>query len=234
MLPDAGAAMVDGRPHTPRRGLAVEINALWYDAISLSLMLAREADDEIFTEEWEDIAKEIPAAFTETFWDEEYGYLADFVDGEYRDFSVRPNQIIAAASPFGLLSEEIRMKVVNRVQCDLLTPRGLRTLSPQDKDYHSSYKGVQINRDKAYHQGTAWPWLLGPFAEAYYSLFGDGGNATLRTIYNNFEDEMQEHGMGSISQLYSGDPPWEGGGTISHASSVAALLLIDYIITKNQ
>lgn len=227
-------AMVDGKPHTPRRGLAVEMNALWYDAISLSLMLAKESGDEVFVEEWGEIAKGIPQVFKETFWNENYGFLADFVDGEYHDWSVRPNQIIAAASPFGLLPEEIRMQVVNRVQCDLLTPRGLRTLSPQDQRYHSSYKGDQHNRDLAYHQGTAWPWLLGPFAEAYFEIYGNGGAATLNEIFRKFEDEMQEHGMGSISQLYSGDPPYEAGGTISHASSVGALLLIDFLVKKNK
>jgi predicted glycogen debranching enzyme len=227
-------AMVNGMPHTPRRGLAVEINALWYDAISLSLMLAREAGDDIFAEEWEEYAANIPDAFLKTFWNKEYGYLADYVDGDFKDWSVRPNMIIAAASPFGLLPEEIRMQVVNRVQCELLTPRGLRTLSPKDNAYHSSYKGVQYDRDLAFHQGTSWPWLLGPFAEAYYELYGEGGISTLNDIYRKFEDDMQTHGIGSISQLYSGDPPWEAGGTISHASSVAALLLIDFLVSKNK
>lgn len=227
-------AMVEGKPHTPRHGLAVEMNALWFDAISFSMMLAKESGDEVFVEEWQEIAKGIPRIFKDTFWNDDYGFLADFVDGDYHDWSVRPNQIMAAASPFGLLPEEIRMRVVNRVQCDLLTPRGLRTLSPQDNRYHPSYKGVQHNRDLAYHQGTAWPWLLGPFAEAYFELYGNGGVSTLNEIFRKFEDEMQEHGMGSISQLYSGDPPYEAGGTISHASSVGALLLIDFLVQKNK
>ncbi|PID93341.1 MAG: amylo-alpha-1,6-glucosidase [Bacteroidetes bacterium] len=227
-------AVVDGKPNTPRYGQVVELNALWYDAISLSLMLAREASDKLFVEEWEAIAQKIPSAFLETFWNEDYGFLADYVDGDYYDWSVRPNQIVAAASPFGLLPEEIRMSVVNRVQKELLTPRGLRTLSPKDQRYQSTYKGVQHARDLAFHQGTAWPWLLGFFAEAYFSLYGSGGIHTLKEIYRNFEDEMQEHGMGSISQLYSGDPPYEAGGTISHATSVGALLLIDFLVKKNK
>jgi glycogen debranching enzyme len=125
------------------------------------------------------------------------------------------------------------MKVVNKVQCDLLTPRGIRTLSPQDHRYQSNYKGVQYNRDLAFHQGTAWPWLLGPFAEAYNDIYGSGGVSTLNEIFRKFEDQIQEHGIGSVSQLYSGDPPYEGGGTISHATSVAALLLIDFLV-KNK
>ncbi len=223
-------AMVDGKPHTPRHGLAVEVNALWYDAISFSLMLAKESGDEEFVKEWDTIAEHIPQAFMKAFWNDEYGYLADYVDGERRDWSIRPNQIIAAASPFGLLPEEVRMQVVNKVQCDLLTPRGIRTLSPQDHRYQSSYKGVQYNRDLAFHQGTAWPWLLGPFAEAYIDIYGNGGVSTLSEIFRKFEDQIQEHGIGSVSQLYSGDPPYEGGGTISHATSVAALLLIDFLV----
>lgn len=226
--------MVNGAPYTPRRGLAVELNALWFDAISLSLLLAKSAGDTVFVDEWQTIHDAIPEAFLQTFWDKEKGYLADFVDGEFKDWAIRPNQIIAAASPYGLLPEEVRMQVVNRVQCELLTPRGLRSLSPQHGNYHSSYRGTQNNRDQAYHQGTAWPWLLGPYAEAYFSLYGVSSLPALNNIYRKFEDVMNEHGLGSISQLYSGDPPYEAGGTISHATSVAALLLIEFIIRTNQ
>lgn len=225
-------AMVDGKPLTPRRGLTVEMNALWFDAIMFSLHLAQMSGDTEFIDEWSDIGKRLPDAFIHTFWNQQKGYLADYVDGDFVDWSVRPNQIIAAASPYNLLSEEIRMQVVDKVQRELLTPRGLRTLSPQNPAYHSSYKGDQGVRDLAYHQGTAWPWLLTPFADAYFQLYGKGGIHMLSDIYDKFEDVMQEHGLGSISQLYSGDPPYEAGGTISQATSVASMLYIENLIRK--
>jgi len=217
-------AVVDGKAVTPRIGQAVEINALWYNAIMFSLELAERAGDKKFIKTWSEISKMIPASFMETFWNEEKGYLADYVNGNKKDWSVRPNQIIAASLPYRAIDEGIAMSVVNVVQRELLTPRGLRTLSPKNVNYKGTYYGNQAERDRAYHQGTVWPWLFGHFAEAYLRIYGKEGVEYIMGIYKGFETVMTEAGIGSISEVYDGDPPHLPGGTISQAWSVSELL----------
>lgn len=225
-------AVVNGKPVTARQGLAVEINALWYNAIMFSLEVAELAGDKSFIKRWENIADNIPAAFEQSFWSTEKQYLADYVDGEKQCWSVRPNQIFAASLPYSPVSEEIRTAVVEKVQQDLLTPRGLRTLSPKNEKYKGSYAGDQKQRDNAYHQGTAWPWLLGHFAEAYLKIHKASGLAFIEQIYHGFEEEMTEAGIGSISEIYNGDPPHKAVGAISQAWSVAELLRIKSLIDE--
>jgi predicted glycogen debranching enzyme len=225
-------AMVDGKAVTPRIGLAVEINALWYNAIRFSMDAAGAAGDDKFIKKWEGIAEMIPASFTDTFWDEDRGYLADYVGAEGADWSVRPNQVIAASLPYSAIDEEIRMRVVDVVQKELLTPRGLRTLSPKNIHYKGIYFGSQPDRDKAYHQGTVWPWLFGHFAEAYLRIHGKEGVDYIHGLYKGFEAVMTEAGIGSISEVYDGDPPHLPGGTISQAWSVSELLRTNALIKK--
>jgi glycogen debranching enzyme len=174
----------------------------------------------------------IPASFTETFWDEGKGYLADYVGVDGPDWSVRPNQVIAASLPYRAISEEACLGVVGVVQKELLTPRGLRTLSPKNINYKGIYAGNQAERDRAYHQGTAWPWLFGHFAEAYLRIHGKGGVDYIQGVYNGFEDVMTEAGIGSISEVYDGDPPHLPGGTISQAWSVSELLRTNALLKK--
>ena len=225
-------AMVDGKAVTPRIGLPVEINALWYNAVKFSLELAEEAGDNKFIKQWQPIAEMIPDSFKNTFWNEKKGYLADYVNDNVADWSVRPNQIIAASLPYRAIDEGICMSVVNVVRKELLTPRGLRTLSPKNINYKGIYFGSQPERDRAYHQGTVWPWLFGHFAEAYLRIHGQEGVDYIRGLYKGFEPVMTEAGIGSISEVYDGDPPHLPGGTISQAWSVSELLRTNSLLEK--
>ncbi len=219
-------AVVNSIPVTPRVGAPVEINALWYNAIMFSLDLARKAGDEKFVNKWKKLPALIKESFIEQFWDRNRGYLADYVDSNSKDWSVRPNQIIATSMEFSPLDDEMKTSILNIVERDLLTPRGLRTLSPKNKDYLGIYEGNQKQRDNAYHQGTVWPWLLEHFCEAYINLYKDCGLQKVKKIIQGFESTMNEHGIGTISEIYDGDPPHKPRGAISQAWSVAALLRI--------
>ncbi len=225
-------AVVDGKPVTPRIGLDVEINALWYNAIMFSLEVAKLAGDNLFVEQWSDVACRIPEAYKSTFWNKDKGYLCDYVNGTFKDWSVRPNQIFAASLPYNPLSEQIRKLILDITERELLTRRGLRTLSPKSPEYKGSYKGNAAERDSAYHQGVVWPWLLGHFAEAYLKIHGKSGLGYIKQLYDSFEPVMMEHGIGTVSELYDGDPPYLPGGAPSQAWSVAELLRMGYLIEK--
>ncbi len=221
-----------GKPVTPRSGLAVEVNALWYHAIKFSLQMAEAAGDRKFVKQWRTLPIMIQKAFTEVFWSEKHGYLADFVNGEVKDFSVRPNMLFAVSLANDLISEEKQMQVMQVVKLELLTERGVRTLSPKNPSYKGVIEGDQKQRDMAYHQGTAFPWLIDHFAEGWLRLYGKASISFIEYIYENFENEMLEAGIGSISEVYDGDPPHEAKGAISQAWSVAALLRLNYLIKR--
>jgi len=223
-------AIIDGNPVTPRMGCPVEVNALWYNALCYVLENAKREKNLALKNEWEEIASTCGHSFIDTFWSSDKGYLADCVDGDSKDWTLRPNQVIAAAMPYTPLPEEIRKSLLSRVKRELLTPFGLRTLSPTHSDYHGVYYGNQMARDLAYHQGTAFPWLLGFFAEAYLNIHGKSGLSFIKNIFYGFEQEMTEHGLGSISEVYDGDPPHKPGGAISQAWSVSELLRIHELI----
>ena len=223
-------AVVDGRPVTPRIGLAVEVNALWYNAICFAIELAEKAGEKDFVAEWKPIADRIPAAFVDTFWIKEQNYLYDYVNGDFRDKSVRPNQVFATSLPYSPLTDDQCKGVLDRIQSELLTPRGLRTLSPKNPAYKSEYTGDQTSRDLAYHQGSVFPWLFGHFAEAWLKLHEEGGVTFITKIYKGFEDVMSEHGIGTISELYDGDPPYLPSGAISQAWSVSELLRVNHLL----
>jgi len=223
-------AVINGKPVTPRYGLAVEINALWYNAIRFAIELAEFNGDKKFVKEWEPLAGKIPDAFVQTFWIENKSYLADYVDGDFRDFSVRPNQVIATSLPYSPLDEEMRRKVLDVVQRELLTPRGIRSLDPKNPQYKGTCHGDQKSRDEAYHQGTCWPWLLGHFVEGYLKIYGKPGVQFVKSLYQGFEAVMTEHGIGTISEIYDGDPPHIARGAVSQAWSVAELLRIHDMI----
>lgn len=223
-------AVVDNNPVTPRMGYAVDINALWYNSISFCMELATEADDKTFVKNWKKWPAIIKESFVNTFWDKNKGYLADYVLGDNKDWSVRPNMIFAISVPNSPLNEEQSFSTLNVVKSELLTSRGLRTLSPKNIDYQGHYHGDQKERDEAYHQGTAWPWLLGAYADAYLKVFGKQGIETLKDIYSDFESEMTVNGIGTISEVYDGNPPHLAGGAISQAWSVAELLRIKAMI----
>ena len=225
-------AVIDSGPVTPRMGMDVEINALWYNAVCASLEWAKKAKDNKFVKDWKDMPERIKQSFNEAFWDEKMGYLADYVDGDFKDFNVRPNQIIAAALDHTPITRDMKKSIIDIVTRYLLTPKGLRTLSPKDEMYNPYYEGNQISRGAAYHQGTVWPWLLEHYAKAYLDLFKAGGLNTIKQLYHGFEVDMLVHGIGSISEIYDGDPPHTPRGSISQAWSVASVLRIGEMIEK--
>jgi len=225
-------AVIHGKPVTPRMGFDVEINALWYNAVMFSLELARKAKDTKFIKEWQDLPPLIQQSFVETFWDESRGYLADYVNGGYKDWSVRPNQVIATMLDYSPISDDIKKKVLDIAESELLTPRGLRSLSPNDENYKGTYEGIQEERDSAYHQGTLWPWLLYPFCEGYLRLHKKNGLPLVKELYKGFEEVMLEAGIGTISEIYDGDPPHLPRGAISQAWSVASVINIGKLIEK--
>jgi predicted glycogen debranching enzyme len=223
-------AVVHGTPVTQRDGYPVEISALWYNGIRFALDLAEAAGDKKFVSDWNDIPSRIESSFIQAFWYEKEGYLADCVKNGKQDISVRPNQVIAAAMYYSPLSNEMKKSILDVVESELLTPRGLRTLSPKNPMYKGVYEGSQESRDEAYHQGTVWPWLLEHFCEAYLRIHKHSGLSMVKNLYYGFEEEMNVGGIGSISEIYDGDPPHTGKGTISQAWSVAALLRIRRMI----
>jgi predicted glycogen debranching enzyme len=220
-------AVVNGKPVTPRIGYAVEINALWYNAIQYALELARLAKDNKFISQWKQLPAIIEQQFIETFWDENKGYLADCVENNQKDWSVRPNQIIAASLDYSPIPDEVKRAVIEVVKKELLTPRGLRTLSPNDAHYEAIYEGNQEKRDSAYHMGTVWPWLLQPFCRAYLNIYKKSGVQLVKQLYDGFEPVLTEYGIGSIAEIYDGNPPHQPKGAISQAWSVAALLMVE-------
>jgi len=225
-------AIVNGKPVTARTGYAVEVNALWYNAIKFSLEIAEVAEDKAFVKEWSKWPQIIEDSFENIFWDHKKRYLADYVNGDYQNWDIRPNMIFAVSLPYSPLSENKQHGVLDKVKSDLLTPRGLRTLSPKNEVYKGSNIGDQSSRDLSYHQGVVWPWLLGPFADAYLKLQGDNGKLFIRDLFMSFESEMSKDGIGTISEIYDGDPPHEGRGGISQAWSVAELLRINKMLAE--
>ena len=168
------------------------------------------------------------------FWNDRLGYLADYVnDEEGANTFVRPNMVIAVSMPFSMLEGEQMKKVLEVADKELLTPRGLRTLSPRNPLYKGTYAGFQEERDQAYHQGTVWPWLLGPFCEGWLKVFGKQGVNKVRKLIYGLEDVMNEHGVSTISEIYDGDPPHAPRGSVSQAWSVGEVLrIIDELETK--
>jgi predicted glycogen debranching enzyme len=225
-------AVVAGKPVTPRIGMTVELNALWYNAIMFALEVAKLANVKSFTDEWQPVADNFPNVFKDTFWNKEKGYLADYVCGSYKDWTVRPNMVFATSLPYSPLSDKIRQLVLERVQQELLTPRGLRTLTPKHPDYKGSYSGDQKERDIAYHQGTVWPWLLGHFAEGYLKVHGKSGLSLIKSLYDGFDSAMKEYCVGTIAEIYEGDPPHKAVGALSQAWSVGEILRMRKMIEK--
>ena len=222
-------AVIDGNPVTQRKGYAVEINALWYNAVMFTKSLAEEFCDDAFVNKWNDFATVFPNVFKQTFWSKDLGYLADCVYASNKDFSVRPNMIFAVSLEYSPLSIKIRQLIVEKVKKELLTPRGLCTLSPKDINYHGHYYGNQQQRDRAYHNGTVWPWLTGAFCEAYLRVYGSEGVDYVLQIYKGFEEVLCEYCVGSIAEIYDADPPFKPNGSISQAWSVGEIMRIKYL-----
>lgn len=225
-------AMVFGEAVTPRRGCPVEINALWYNAVCFTLELAKINEDKEFLEKWLMMPERIKMNIQRAFWNPELRYAADVVDEKGQDMSVRPNMIFLVSLPYSPMEEEMKKCILDKVEQELLTPRGLRTLSPEDSRYKGVYEGSQEKRDNAYHQGTVWPWLLGHFCEAYLKLYGASGKREVEKLFYEFENVMTEAGLGTVSEIYDGDPPHRPKGAISQAWSVAELLRIKWLLSQ--
>ena len=224
-------AAVNGVPVTPRNGYAVEVNALWYNAVCFALECAKAAKDRTFVKEWEKFPEKIKASFIDLFWDEEHGYLADYVnDNETRNMQVRPNMVMATSLAYTMLDKEQMKKILDLANRVLVTPRGLRSLSPAEEGYQGQYLGTQESRDSAYHQGTVWPWLMGPFCDGWLRVYGEGGVSRVRKLITGFEETLTEAGISTISEIYDGDPPHAPRGAISQAASVAEVLRINTLL----
>jgi predicted glycogen debranching enzyme len=221
---------VNGRPVVSRTGYVVEINCLWYNALKFISALKKDSDTE-YAEILEDLAINTQKSFVNTFLNG-YGYLYDYVDGDYVDWSVRPNMIFAVSldySPLDRMQQKIVLDVVTR---ELLTPKGIRSLSPKSTGYNPYYVGTQIQRDYAYHQGTAWPWLCGAYLEAYLRIYKMSGITFVERTLIGFEEEMKSHCIGSIPEVFDGNPPFKGRGAVSFAMSVAGILRVLKLLKK--
>ncbi|MBN1769037.1 MAG: glycogen debranching enzyme family protein [Prolixibacteraceae bacterium] len=227
-------AYANGVPVTPRYGMAVEINALWYNALKYSIELAENANEKKFVNEWTPIAQQAETSFIETFWDEKRQYLADYCQNGQCNYDVRPNQVIAAAMDYSPLSKEMKKSIISLANKDLLTARGLRTLSPKNPLYEGKYDGDETTREKATHQGTAHPWLIGFFIEAYLKVHKHSGISFAKSIMDGFEEEMSRGCIGSISELYSGNPPHECRGAISQAWNIGEIIRAHFMVENHQ
>ena len=213
----------NGKPVVPRSGYIVEFNALWYNALKFSASMAAEKGDVKGAENVEAIAAKVKDSFVDTFLNE-YGYLLDYVDGNMMDWSVRPNMIFAVAFDYSPLNQQQMKSVVDICTRELLTPKGLRSLSPKSGGYNPIYVGPQTQRDYAYHQGTAWPWLGGFYMEACLKLYKRSRLSFVERQMVGYEDEMDYHAIGTISELFDGNPPFHGRGAMSFAMNVAEIL----------
>ncbi len=221
---------VDGKPVTPRSGYAVEINALWYNAVCYTLALAAKCGDKKFVKEWKEMPDKTRTAFLEKFWYAEEGYLADCVDYEKTDHSIRPNMMIACGLDYTMLNDEQMVDVVMTVRQHLLTPRGLRTLSPRNPLYDSTADDSQRSQDLARMNGAVWVWPLIFYVSNGFHMLGKEFTAQAREIADAFNEDIQTCCIGSLSEYYDADPPYGPRGATSSALSVGALLqIIDMI-----
>lgn len=209
---------------TPRNGKQVEINALWYNVLRVLAALRQSAGNTGGAEEAEARAVTVKARFADVFWNGNKQCLYDAVDGDRNDASIRPNQIFALSLPFPLLEGDAAEKVLGIVEARLLTPVGLRSLDPSDSRYAPSYSGGPADRDRVYHQGTVWSWLLGPYLTALVRVRGDEGRREARRILAGFEPHLRDAGIGGISEIFDAEPPFAPRGCITQAWSVGEIL----------
>ncbi|MFW9614462.1 MAG: glycogen debranching enzyme N-terminal domain-containing protein [Macellibacteroides fermentans] len=218
---------INGKPVVARSGYIVEFNALWYNALKFYKELAGDKADESA----DVLINKMDISFVETFLNG-YNYLLDSVSGGYVDWSVRPNMIFAVAFPYSPLNRVQKRAVIDIVTKELVTPKGLRSLSPKSEGYRPNYVGTQNERDLAYHQGTAWPWLFGAYLESYLKIFGKGGISFVERMLISMEEEMSLHCIGTLAEIFDGNPPYTGRGAVSFAMNVAAILRVLEMLKK--
>ena len=218
------SASLGGKPIIPRTGYIVEFNALWYNALRFLISLYENAEDKKeYVAELTELAEKVKESFISVFLND-YGYLYDYVNGAYTDLEVRPNMVIAIGLEFSPLDRRQRKKVLDLATRELLTPKGLRSLSPKSYAYTPVYVGNPIERERAVHQGPARPWLFGFYADAYIKVFGISGLGFIERMLIGYEDEMTEGCIGSLSEMYDGNPPYTGRGAVSTAKNVGEIL----------
>lgn len=220
-------AVVEDAPATYRSGALVELNALWYAALR---WVGETAPHEGLRWRWNLLAHKVLENFKPTFWQKARGYLADWVDPPSASWQIRPNQLWAAALPFRPISDKIAELIVETIDKHLLTPRGLRTLSPMDPQYQGTYEGNQTARDRAYHNGTVWPFLLGAYADALFGLYSEAAWPKIRKLYDGFSEALWQYGWGYVAEIYDGDAPHKPRGAPAQAWSLAELLRIAHLL----
>ena len=223
-------AYIGGRAVTERAGYQVETNALWYNAICFAL--EHEKKTSAFSKKWTPVKELIEKNYERTFWNPDLGFLADYVDNGGQHLELRPNQLWAVSLDHRCVSDEVVSEVMRLVNAELVTRRGIRTLSPRDIRYKGVYEGSQLERDEAYHNGCAWPFLLSQFCYASFNMMGSSFVRRAEWLTEGFYEDLSKHGVGCFSELYDGDPPHEPHGAISSAMTTAALLNINWLIGK--
>ena len=228
---------VGGRPVTERAGYQVETNAMWYNAVCFVIDMEKKYGPKRkneFVEKWTPIRDLIEENYQKTFWNYEAGYLADYVDNFGQNMDVRPNQLYAISLDYSPVEDMIKSDVVMTVNNELVTRRGIRTLSPRNVMYRGVYEGSQTDRDLAYYQGCAFPILLDPYVNICFKMMGSNFYKKAEYLTEGFYADINKHGVGAFSELYDGDPPHEAHGAIASACSTAALLRVDYLMNKNK
>lgn len=225
---------VDGNPVTERAGYQVETNAMWFQSILFAVTMEREysPSDSSFLKEWSHILDLIRENFQTTFWNARAGYLADYVDNAGQHLEVRPNMLYALVGEDIPVEPEIAQRVLQVIDNELVTRRGIRTLSPRHSEYKGVYEGSQTDRDLAYYNGCCLTFLLGPYCEVCFKMKGAAFLNKAQWLVNGFYEDLNKHGVGAFSELYDGDPPHEPHGAISSALSTAALLEVEYLKNK--
>ena len=218
----------------PRNGYVVEVNALWYNAVCYALELAKDAKDKTFLSEWGTMPETIAESFNQIFWIESEKYLADYANHTHQNTEVRPNQLLACALDYSPLSEKRQRKVLAIITQELLTPKGLRSLSPESPRYEGESVGNVFVRDKATFNGSVHPWFVGFYVEANLKLFGDSYIPDGKAFLENFEEEINTHGVGLISAIYDGNPPFNPRGCISNAKNVAEILRAQWLLSDKK
>lgn len=227
-------AYVDGYPVTQRAGYQIETNAFWYNAVCFTLEMMKRFDASNIHQlkKWESVSELIKLNFQKTFWNPCLKKLADYVDANNQNLEVRPNQLWAVALKYSAIDESLVPIIMRTIDGELITKRGVRTLSPRDPKYKGVYEGSQRDRDLAYHQGSAYPFLLAPYIITMLKNRGQSFVKKAEWLVEGFYEDLSKHGVGAFSELYDGDPPHEAHGAISSALSTAALLAIEDELDK--
>ena len=228
-------AYVYGRPVTERAGYQVETNAFWYNALCFAIDMENKygaKKNNEFVARWTPVRDLVKENFQPTFWKPEWGYLADYVGNGPVDQAVRPNLLFPVYLEYSPIDDEVASEVMMTINAELVTKRGLRSLSPRNEAYRGVYEGSQIDRDLAYHQGCAFPDLLAPYIDVCFRMMGSTFYGRAKYLVEGFFEDISKHGVGAFSELYDGDPPHEPHGAIASATSTAALLQIIHIMKQ--